>query len=346
MTAGGVVHRIRAAPRPGVPALAEPFPRRSSLGVLAACLLPAAHAAAQPGRPRRLAVILATAEGDTEGEARIAALREGLRAAGLAEPELRIEPHFTRAEPERAARIAAAVVAARPDAILVAGGTAITAVLRETRSIPVVFQFNADPVAAGMVAAMAHPGGNATGFTSFEPRIVAKWIQLLRQAAPGLRRIRLLAAENPTGAQMQGLEVAPDLDLGVLRFASDRAVREAISATEAEGAAGLVLLPSGAALARRDLIIGLANAARLPAIYPLRAYAERGGLLSYSPDLLEQYRQAGAVVARILRGGDRPGELPVQAPTRFELALNLSTARAIGLELPASLVAAADHLLD
>jgi putative ABC transport system substrate-binding protein len=313
------------------------LPRRAALGF---ALLAAPARAQRSPRPRRLFFIFANLEQDPEGQARLAALRAGLASLGLLEGrDLDLTLRWTGGRAETAEHVAAEAVAAKPDAIFVTGGSAIRAVQRETRDIPIVFQLNFDPVTAGIVPSLAHPGGNATGFTSFEPGMPAKWRDLLRRVAPGLGQVFALSA-NVTG----GLFTL-DATSTLLRVETEAEIEPAFARLAAIPGAGLMVLTSAFAVAHRVRIVALAGAAGLPAIYPARLFVEAGGLMAYGPDLLAQYRAAAGYLARIL-AGDAPGNLPVQAPNRFELALNLATARALGLEMPTDLLAAADLLVD
>lgn len=314
------------------------FTRRRAL--LGLTLLAAPAHAQRVGRPKRVAVILANAEQDPEGQARLAALRQGLAELGLVEGrDLELTQRWTGGRAEAAEPLAAEVVATRPDAIFVTGGRVIRAVQRATRDIPIVFQLNGDPITAGIVPSLANPGGNATGLTSFEPGMPAKWQDLLRRVAPGITQVFALSS-NPTGG-LYALDSATRLQ----RIESEADIEPAFARMAATPTAGLMVLPSAFAVARRARIVHLADAAGLPAIYPVRLFVEAGGLLAYGPDLLAQFRAAAGALARVL-AGDAPGSLPVQAPTRFELALNLATARAQGREVPTDLLAAADLLIE
>ena len=313
---------------------ARHWPRRAVLTA------PLARPALAQRRGRLVIAVLSLAEHDPEAAPRLAASRAGLPEGD----DVSLGVRWTGGGPDRVQGIAAEVVAARPDLIIVNGGTAIAAILRQTRSIPVVFQYTSDPVAAGIVPQLARPGGNVTGFTSYAPGMPYKWLDLLRQLRPEMRRVCLLVADNPS-ARIFPTGGLPGLATIALPIADDADVERAFRSIGQAGDAGLMVVPSSVATTRRGLITRLAREARLPAVYAQISFVEVGGLLSYGVNLAEQFRDVAGYGARILAGA-RPGDLPVQAPTRFELAINLGTARAIGLEIPTPLLAAADVLLD
>jgi putative ABC transport system substrate-binding protein len=249
---------------------------------------------------------------------------------------------------ESTSRHAAELVALAPDAIVTAGALAPGLLLQATRTVPIVMVNVPDPVGAGYVQSLARPGGNATGFTNFEYSMSGKWVELLKQISPGVTRAAVLrnpAAAGAIGlfgaiqsvAQSLGVELTPvgvrpdEIELGVTTFA--------------RFANGGLIVTGGGIASQRDLVIGLASRHKLPAVYPFRYYAEDGGLVSYGPDTLDQFRRAAGYVDRILKG-EKPSELPVQAPTKYELVINLKTAKALGLEVPPSLLARADEVIE
>jgi putative ABC transport system substrate-binding protein len=323
--------------------------RREVVALLCAAAWPHPAPAEEPGRTRRMAVLLNLEEDDPESRSRIAVLREALRELGRTEQDtLRIEFRWSAGKPERAGAIARELAALKPEVILVEGGTAISALLRETHSIPIVFLTAADPVGE-IVSSIARPGGNATGFTRYESSMGAKWLELLKEAAPGIRRAMILVSDNLVAAgQLPMIETAGrslNVELAFPHVRDARDIERAIEARTGAPDLGLVVLPSTVAVINRDLIVALAERHRLPAVYFNRAFVGSGGLMSYSTANEDLYRRAASYVDRILRG-EKPSDLPVQAPTKFELVLNLKTARALGLAIPPTLLARADEVIE
>src|SRR5262245_33974238 len=288
---------------------------------------------------------------DAEGQARLAAFTQALQQLGWIEGRnLRIDTRAT-ANADELRRHAAELAALAPDVLVAASGTASVAVLLQaTRSVPIVFVTVIDPVGAGFVASLAQPGGNATGFTIYEYSMSRKWPELLKEIAPGVTRAAVL--RDPTVAsgigQFGAIQiVAPSLGLQVspvdLRDAAE--IERGVTAFARSGNGGLIVPGAALGLVHRQLIAELAARHRLPAVYSSRAYVTAGGLISYAPDLVDQYRRAAGYVDRILRG-EKPADLPVQAPTKYELVINLKTAKALGLEIPASVLARADEVIE
>ena len=249
-----------------------------------------------------------------------------------------------------ARRNAAELVALAPDVIVVAGATNVEALQQATRTIPIVFVGLTDPVGAGFVESLARPGGNTTGFTSFEYGISAKWVELLKEIAPRVTRVGVLREHGSSvgiglWAAMQG--AAPSLGMELrpigVREASD--IERGVAAFARGPNGGLIVTVGGISITYRDLISTLAARHRLPAVYPFRYFVTGGGLMSYGPDLNDQYRRAAGYVDRILKG-EKPADLPVQAPTKYELVINLKTAKALGLEVPPTLLARADEVIE
>jgi putative ABC transport system substrate-binding protein len=326
--------------------------RREFIGLLAGTATwPLAARAQQPDRMRRIGVLQQYAESDPEGQARLAAFLDTFQGLGWSNGRnAQVEVRWPGAEVERMKAYSAELVALAPDAILCASGPGAAVMKQATRTVPVVFVQVSDPVGSGLVAGLARPGGNITGFQNFEPAVVGKWLGLLKEAAPNVSRAAvLLHPENAVSvAFLRAAEaVAPSLAVqmtaaGVHDGAEiERAI--VTFANQADG--GLIFLPDPILVANRGLIIELAARHRLPAVYPFRYFATEGGLMSYGIDQIDQWRGAARYVDRILRG-EKPGELPVQAPTKFELVINLQAAKAIGHEVPAGLVLRADQVIE
>ena len=312
---------------------------------------PLAVRAQQPGKMRRIGVLMSFAVNDPEGLSRAAALENGLRKLGwIKGHNLRIEYRWA-GNPEVLRTDAAELAGMAPDLIL-ANSTPVMAVLREQRhTIPIVFTQVTDPVGEGLVQNLAHPGGHLTGFTSFEFSIGTKWLETLKQVAPHATRVALVF--NPQTAPFADLfwrpieVVAPSFavvltQVGPLTFAELERIVDVFS-REPNG--GLIVLPDISTVNYRDGVIGLAARHRLPAVFPERIFATSGGLLSYGSDVSDIYRRAAGYVDRILKG-EKPADLPVQAPTKYELVINLKTARALGIDVPPQLLARADEVIE
>jgi putative ABC transport system substrate-binding protein len=287
---------------------------------------------------------------DPQGQARIVAFQQTLQQLGWSEGRnVRIDIRWGGNDVERDRRYAAELVALTPDVILAAGTQAVTALQRDSHTIPIVINSISDPVGAGVVSNLAHPGGNVTGFMIFEYSTSGKWLELLKQIVPRLTRVGVLRdSVNPAGIAQFGAIRATGSSLGVdvspidVRNASEIERDIAAFARNANGG----LIATGSAMeGHRDLLIGLAAKYKSPAVYISRQEAVAGGLISYGPDALDQLRSAAGYVDRILKG-EKPGDLPVQAPTRFELVINLKTAKALGLTIPQALLAAADEVIE
>ena len=317
----------------------------------AALAWPLTARAQQPERVRRIGVLINLAADDPEGHARITAFAQGLQEAGWTTGRnVRIDYRWGGAGADAMAKYAAEMVAPAPDVILAATSTSVAALQRITRTIPIVFVQVIDPVSAGFVASLARPGGNATGFTTIEYGFSGKWLELLKEIAPRITRAAVI--RDPTVAaqigQMGAIQsVAPSLGVELrpveARDASE--IERAVTAFARSGNGGLIVLSGNASLAHRELIIALAARERLPAVYADRVFVTGGGLVSYDTNRTEQYRRAAGYVDRILRG-DKPADLPVQAPTRYQLVINLKAAKALGLEVPPSLLARADEVIE
>jgi putative tryptophan/tyrosine transport system substrate-binding protein len=329
--------------------------RRAFLGLLGgAAALPLAARAQQPERVRRIAILAYTNESDPDTQRRIASFRRGLSALGWIEGRnLEIAFRSGRGNDEAVRSHARQLVEAGTEVILTNGTPATTAIKRATSSIPVVFAMVTDPVGDGLVDSLARPGQNVTGFAAFESEIGGKWIELLREAVPGLERAALLF--NPRTVPGGGTRLMrPHFDaaaraLGVepipvpVESAGD--IERTLNAHAARGRAGLVGMPDGFLFVNGALVVRLASELRLPAIFPFRHFADLGALMTYGVDSGDLNLRAASYVDRILRG-ERPADLPVQAPTQYELVINMKTSKVLGIELPPTLLARADEVIE
>jgi putative ABC transport system substrate-binding protein len=311
---------------------------------------PLAARAQQPDRMQRIAVIMPLTAGDLEADARKAVFEQSLQQLGwMVGRNLQIDYRLAGGTTDKLRQHAAEMVASAPDLIMTVGSVTVAPVLQATRTIPTVMVNVADPVGAGFVQSLARPGGNATGFTNFEYSMSGKWVELLKQIAPGLTRATVL--RDPTAAagigQFVGIQsVAQSLgvELTPVGVRDVEEIERGVTAFARSGNGGLIVTAGGTAF-RRDLIIKLASRHKLPAVYPFRYYAKDGGLISYGPDTLDPIRRAAVYVDRILKG-EKPADLPVQAPTKYELVINLKTAKALGLDVPPMLLARADEVIE
>ena len=319
------------------------------LGGAAAAWPLAAHA--QQERMRRIGVLTNLDEADPELKGWLTAFQVELQKLGWAQGRnISFEYRWPGSDEQRLQSSAADLVKAAPDVIFAAATPALVALYRESRSLPIVFVQVSDPVKLGFVASLARPGGNMTGFTTFEYPVGGKWLELLKDTAPGRTRVAvLLDPSNPSGlAYVQGVEAAA-ASLGVQLTHADvhnaADIERAISDFAQQPNGALVVAPTAATILHRNLIVTLAARHRLPAVYPYRFFASSGGFISYGVDLAEQYRQAAGYVDRILRGAN-PGELPVQLSSKFELVVNLKTAKALGLTIPEPFLQHADEVIE
>jgi len=326
--------------------------RREFIALLggAAAAWPLAARAQLTARMRRVAVLMLLAEDDPQQKAWTAAFLRGLQEAGWNDRTMQIDYRWGAGDAARARRYAAELVALAPDVILAPGSAGLGPMLQATRDIPIVFVHVPDPVGAGFVDSLSRPGGNATGFSLFEYGMSVKWLELLKQIAPAVTRVAVIRDPAITAGigQWSAIQaVAPSLGVEVvpvnLRDSAEIERTLAMFARSANG--GLIVTGSALATTHRDLIIGLAAQHKLPAVYYERLFVTAGGLISYGADLADQYHRAGAYVDRILKG-EKPADLPVQDPVKFELAINLKTAKALGLELPPTVLAQADHVIE
>jgi len=319
---------------------------------VAALAGPRAARAQQADRVRRVGVLMSRAAGDPEEQARFAGFLQGLQKLGWTDGRnVRIDYRWAAADADRSRTYAAELVALAPDVILAAGSASVAALLQTTRTVPIVFVNVIDPVGAGYVARLARPGGNATGFTAFEYSLSGKWLELLKEIAPNLTRIAIL--RDPALAagigQFAAIQAVAPSSLGVelspIDVRDGGEIERDVATFARESNGGLIVTGSSSAAVHRELIVMLAARHRLPAVYPFRYFVTSGGLISYGPDPIDVFRRAAGYVDRILKG-EKAADLPVQAPTTYELAINLKTAKALGLTLPPSLLARADEVIE
>jgi putative ABC transport system substrate-binding protein len=307
--------------------------------------------AQQQERVRRIGVLQGLAANDPEGQARFAAFLQALQQLGWIDgSNIQIVHRFTDGDADRARAYAAELVARAPDLVLTSGASTVGTMLQVSRAVPVVFVGAADPVGAGFVDSLSHPGGNVTGFTSYEYSMSGKWLELLKEIAPGVKRVAVLrdpAISAGTGQFGSIQTAAPSLgvELTPINVRDAAEIERAVTAFVRSGDGGLIVTTSALVLAHRNLIITLADRRKLPAVYYARFYVTNGGLVSYGPDYVDQYRRAAEYVDRILKG-EKPADLPVQAPTKYELVINLNTAKALGLDVPPTLLARADEVIE
>jgi putative ABC transport system substrate-binding protein len=314
---------------------------------------PLAAWAQRPERMRRIGVLMNLAADDPESSSRLTAFVQALQQLGWTDGRnVRIDIRWGAGNPELYRRYAMELVAAVPDVILAGGGVAGTALLQATRSIPIVFAQTADPVGFGFVNSLARPGGNATGFMEYEFGLGAKWLEFLKQIAPRVGRVGVLRDIINSG--VQGVPIFAAIQTAASSFGVELTAIGVRDATEIEHEinefargpnGGLIITGSPLTALHRDLIVSLAAKHRLPAVYPFRYFITAGGLIAYGPDLIGLYPRAAAYVDRILKG-ERPADLPVQAPTKYELVINLKTAKALGVNIPATVYARADEVIE
>src|SRR5262245_28690119 len=306
--------------------------------------------AQQPERMRRIGVLMHTGADEPEAQARLAAFMQGLQELGWAVGRnMRIDYRWSVGDAARLRKDATELVALRPEVILAGVGATTHMLQQASGTVPIVMAQGIDPVGTGYVESLARPGGNITGFIQFEYSLAGKWMELLKEVAPGITRVGVLREPGPAAigqwamiqavAQSFGAELKP-IDL---RDASE--IERAVTAFARLPNGGLIVAVSAASLIHRDLIIALAAEHQLPVVYAYRVFVTSGGLITYGPDIASQYRRAAGYVDRILKG-EKPADLPVQAPTKYELVINLKTAKALGLEVPPTLLARADEVIE
>ena len=325
--------------------------RRQFIALLGgAATWPLAARAQQDQRVRRIGVLSALAEDDPESVARRPAFEQALKALNWTNGNnLRVDYRWAASDPERIRKLVAEIIALEPDVILTSGTSVVPPMMQATRTIPIVFVQVIDPVGSGFVKSLARPGGNITGFTPFEYSLAGKWLELLKQIAPYVTRAAVI--RDPTRgygigqfAVVQAVAPSLGMELSPINAPDVSEMENAIAEFARSPNGGLVVTLGGTAI-HRDLIIALAAKHRLPAVYPHNYFVSGGGLISYGPDTIDQYRRAAGYIDRIFNG-EKPADLPVQTPTKYNLAINLKTAKALGLTVPPSLLTRADEVIE
>jgi putative ABC transport system substrate-binding protein len=312
---------------------------------------PLAAGAQQADRLRRIGVLMPLAADDREAPTRIAAFHQGLQQLGwVVGRNVRIEYRWGAGDPDRIRKSVAELIELVPDVILAGGSATLGPLLQATRAVPTVFVHVPDPVGAGFVDSLARPGGNATGFAIFEYNISGKWLELLKQIAPavtqaGVIRDPAISAGIGQWGAIQAMAPSVGVEVIPVNVRDAPEIERAITTFARSSNGGLLVTASALAVRHRDLIVTLAARHKLPAVYWERFFVTGGGLISYGPDVVDQFRRAAGYVDRILKG-EQPADLPVQTPTKYELAINLKTAKAFGLEVPPSLLARADEVIE
>jgi len=334
--------------------MASYIARRKFLATLlggAAAAWPLAARAQQPERMRRIGALMNLTADDPEASARVTALAQGLQQLGwTVGRNLQIDYRWGAGDADRGRRYAAELVALVPDVILAGGGSVVRPLLQVARNVPIVFVNAVDPVGAGFVDSLAQPGGHVTGFTLFEYGISAKWLELLKEIAPRVTRAAVIRSAAASGGNAQFAVIqaaAPSFGVEVRPVGVHDApeIERAVTAFARSSNGGLIVTAIPPVAVHRELIVALAARHRLPAVYPYRYYATSGGLICYGPDTTDPFRRAADYIDRILKG-EKPADLPVQAPTKYELVINLKTARALGIEVPPTLLARADEVIE
>jgi len=309
-------------------------------------------ARAQPGeRMRRIGVLMNLSADEPEGKARVAAFVQRLQQLGWTDGRnLQIEYRWAGGDAGLVHKLAAEMVTMAPDALLSTGGLTLGPLLQATRNVPIVFTQVVDPVGAGYVASLARPGGNATGFTQYEFGVSSKWLELLKQIAPHVTRVAVLRDPTSTSGlgqfgAIQSVAGSFGVELRPVDVRDAGEIERGITAFAAAPNGGLIVTQNVGSILHRKLVANLATRHRLPAAFAYRLYVSDGGLMSYGPDTIEPYRRAAGYIDRILKG-EKPADLPVQAPTKYELVINLKTAKALGLEVPPTLLARADEVIE
>jgi putative tryptophan/tyrosine transport system substrate-binding protein len=326
--------------------------RREFIGLLGgAVACPLGARAQQSDGIRRVGALMSVAADDPEGKARFAAFQQGLQQLGWIDGRnVRIETRWSGGKTDDARKYAAELIALAPDAILASGGAMVGPLLQATRTVPIVFTQTPDPVAAGFVASLARPGGNATGFTQVEYGTAVKWLELLKEIAPTVTRVAILRDPAvPEGIGqftiIQSAAQALRVEVSPVDIRNGGEIERTLTEFARLPNGGLILLSSALGNVHRDLIIKLAAKLRLPAVYPSRIFASAGGLAIYGSDSIDPHRRAAGYIDRILKG-EKPADLPVQAPTKYELIINLKTAKALGLTAPPTLLNRADEVIE
>jgi putative ABC transport system substrate-binding protein len=323
----------------------------SGLGGATVAALPLAARAQQNERMRRIGVLDGLAENDADAQGRYAAFWQALQQFGwVVDRNVRADVRWAGGNVAEMRKYAAELAALTPDVILNGGSASLGPLLQVTRTIPIVFVIVPDPVGAGFVKSLSRPGGNVTGFMMFEYNLAAKWPELLKQIAPNVIRAGVLRdPANAAGigqfAVIQSAAPSVGLEVSPINLTNAGEIEQAVADFAGEPNGGLILTASALAAVHRELVFSLAARHKLPAVFISRYYAAAGGLVSYGPDFIDQYRRAAGYVDRILKG-EKPTDLPVQAPTKYELVINLKTAKALGLTVPLALLARADEVIE
>jgi putative tryptophan/tyrosine transport system substrate-binding protein len=317
----------------------------------AAVTWPIAAQAQQPEQMRRVGMLYGIAADDPNAQAEYAAFLQGLQPLGWTEGRnVSIERRWAGGNAAALRKYAAELVALEPDAILAVGSASVGPLLEATHTVPIVFVITPDPVGAGYVDSLSRPGGNVTGFMMFEYSLCGKWLELLKEIAPGVTRAAVLrdpaiAAGIGQFAVIQSVAPALGVEVNPVSMRDATEIERAVTAFARSANGGLILTASPSSLVHRDLITTLAIRFKLPAVYGERSYVAVGGLISYGPNFVDQCRRAAGYVDRILKG-EKPADLPVQAPIKYELVINLKTAKAVGLTFPQSILARADEVIE
>ena len=307
--------------------------------------------AQQSQKMRRLSVLMSTAADDQESMARYTAFLQGLQELGWTDGRnVRIDVRWGAGDAERTRKYAAELVALAPDAIMTSGSISLGQLIKATRTVPIVFALIADPVGAGFVKSLSRPGGNVTGFMAFEYSLSGKWLELLKEITPSVQRVAVLrnpdlVADIGQFAVIQSVAASFGVEPSPIDVRDVSEIEDAVAAFAQSANGGLIVAGDPSTQAHRDLIIALANRYKLPAIYPSRFFAKDGGLVSFGPNFIDEFKSAASYVDRILKG-EKPADLPVQAPTKYELVINLKTARALGVTVPQSPLARADEVIE
>ncbi|HET7166247.1 MAG TPA: ABC transporter substrate-binding protein [Pseudolabrys sp.] len=316
-----------------------------------AVAMPLVAGAQQRERMRRIGVLMGTAAADPEGQARIAAFRQGLQKLGWTEGQnAQVDVRWGGGDADLDRRFAAELVALTPDVILATASSTVAALQGATRTVPIVFAHAADPVAAGFVDSLARPGGNTTGFVLFEYGISAKWLELLKEIAPSVTRVAVLrdpamAAGTGQFGALQSVAPSFGVELSPVNVRDGDEIERVVTTFARSSNGGLIVTASPLALLHRNLIVELAARHKLCAVYNLRPFVTAGGLISYGSDIPDLLRRAAGYVDRILKG-EKPADLPVQAPTKFEMVINIKTAKALGITVPPSVLARTDEIIE
>jgi len=327
--------------------------RRAFLAQIGAVAIsrPRAALAQQPERTRRIGVLFPSGPNDSESPARVTALEQGLQQWGwIVGRNVLVDYRWGAGDSERIRKFAAELIALGPDVIFASGGTTVGSLLQATRAVPIVFVGVFDPVGAGFVDSLARPGGNATGFMQFEYSVSGKWLELLKEIVPALKRLAVLRDPAVTAgigqfAAIQSAATSLGVDVIPVNVRERGEIESGLAAFAHSGNGGVIVTANASSVYHRDLIITLAARHKLPAVYYRRLYVDSGGLISYGVDIIDQHRRAAAYIDRIFKG-ETAANLPVQTPTEYELVINVKTAKALGIAIPPTLLARAAAVIE